>query len=650
MAYKFQLGKLKLHPSASIDTTAADIELGIDQVDSADILSLELAKLDAAANAQLQLEYTANPAANETLKFQYTVGGTTLQFTITAKSSGSSATTFAASANNRTGDIVIGANADATYAAVRTLIDSHIDFSCTHNNGGDSNNAGTLIVEGLVPGVGFSAADGNNAPFSTGGTYAASANVKFMKISDGGVLERSDSQMRADLGLVIGTNVQAQDAELAAIAGLTSAADKGIQFTGNGTAGTYDLSAFAKTILDDANASAARTTLGVAIGSDVQAFDAQLADVAGLTPNDSVFIVGDGNNFVGESGATARTSLGLGTVATLDSIDEDNMASNSDTRIPTQQSVKAYVDSVAQGLDVKDSVVTAVAGNHANLASGLANGDTVGGIAVATNDRILLRGQTTASENGIYVVKASGAPDRAADMAAAADAAGNFVFVEGGDDLGKGFVCTAAHSAAVVGTNNLPFTLFSSSGAFTGGTNITLAAGAFNLDANITLTQATLDKVLGDSLIVASTDEHNGMFVVNGSDQVKFKSANSEKVLVGPGGLEILDGYIQRRMHVVSSNGASTTLDAAKGEVIIVKFGASNVNQAHTLSLPAPGNLAGAVFKIKRVDLTANTFDLTIARNGSEKIDGVASNIVLDGDTPDGALSLMCDGTDWYII
>jgi len=64
------------------------------------------------------------------------------------------------------------------------------------------------------------------------------------------------------------------------------------------------------------SASAARTALGLAIGTDVQAYDAQLADIAGLTPTDDNFIVGNGTNFVTESGATARTSLGLGSIAT----------------------------------------------------------------------------------------------------------------------------------------------------------------------------------------------------------------------------------------------------------------------------------------------------------------------------------------------
>jgi hypothetical protein len=61
----------------------------------------------------------------------------------------------------------------------------------------------------------------------------------------------------------------------------------------------------------------ARANLGLAIGSDVQAWDDDLDDIAALTPTDGNFIVGDGTNWVAESGATARASLGIGHVSEI---------------------------------------------------------------------------------------------------------------------------------------------------------------------------------------------------------------------------------------------------------------------------------------------------------------------------------------------
>lgn len=74
---------------------------------------------------------------------------------------------------------------------------------------------------------------------------------------------------------------------------------------------TATITAFSETYLDDANADAVRTTLGVAIGTNVQAWDTQLDDIAALAVTDGNIIVGDGSNWVAESGSTARTSLGV---------------------------------------------------------------------------------------------------------------------------------------------------------------------------------------------------------------------------------------------------------------------------------------------------------------------------------------------------
>lgn len=124
-----------------------------------------------------------------------------------------------------------------------------------------------------------SAAD--RVPYFTGSGTAALAT--FTTFGRSLVDDADAATARSTLGLVIGTNVQAYDAELAALAGLTSAADQVPYFTGSGTAALATLTSFGRSLIDDADAATARSTLGLVIGTNVQAYDAELAALAGLT-------------------------------------------------------------------------------------------------------------------------------------------------------------------------------------------------------------------------------------------------------------------------------------------------------------------------------------------------------------------------------
>jgi hypothetical protein len=150
---------------------------------------------------------------------------------------------------------------------------------------------------------------------------------------------------------------------------------------------------------------------------------------------------------------------------------------------------KAYVDSVAQGLDVKASVHVATTTNG-TLATAFANGQTVDGVVLVTGDRILIKNQTTASENGIYTVNASGAPTRATDMDVAAEFPSAFTFVEEGTTLADtGWVCTN-NAPVTVGTTPIVFAQFSGAGEYVAGDGLTLTGNIFAVGAGTGITVA----------------------------------------------------------------------------------------------------------------------------------------------------------------
>lgn len=130
---------------------------------------------------------------------------------------------------------------------------------------------------------------------------------------------------------------------------------------------------------------------------------------------------------------------------------------------------KAYVDSVAQGLDIKNSARATTTANI-NLSS---PGAAIDGVTLTAGDRVLVKNQTTPAENGIYVFATSAsAMTRAADMNAPGEFPSAFVFVEEGTiNQDTGWVCTT-NAPVTVGTTAINFSQFSGAGSFVDGNGL----------------------------------------------------------------------------------------------------------------------------------------------------------------------------------
>lgn len=327
---------------------------------------------------------------------------------------------------------------------------------------------------------------------------------------------------------------------------------------------------------------------------------------------------------------------------------------NADPALALGAATKQYVDAAANNIQWKQQVrvATTVAGT---LITSFANGSTIDGILLVTGDRILIKNQVSASENGIYIVAVAGAPARSSDADTFAELNGASVYVTAGTaNATKGFIQTATLTSlsdnqtwvqnfgtGLYVASGQGITLTGSTFAFQidGSTLSQSASGAKVATGGVTNNEVNASAAIAVTKIAAITASR--AVVSDGSGFISPASTTSTQI----GYLSTTTSDVQTQLDAKLA--ATTTVNVA-GNVTLTNKAIHFVDtsSARSLTLPAPATSLYIV--IKDSIGTCGTNNITLVRPGSQKIETVAASYVLDNDL--GSWEIVSNGTDYFII
>lgn len=234
---------------------------------------------------------------------------------------------------------------------------------------------------------------------------------------------------------------------------------------------------------------------------------------------------------------------------------------------------KSYVDALSSGVKPFEEVKAATVGNII-INDALNALDVIDDVTLAEGDRVLVKDQADATENGIYVVGTS--PERSSDMASGSTASGSFVFVSEGTVNGKrGFVCISPDNVDVVGTNEIIWSGFSSAGSLTGGVGISVDGNSIN--------------AAGKLLDIQNLNANDGGFIVGDGSTFVQESGETARFSLGLG---------ENQDVTHRSISLNETTDRTGGRRSLKIKTPTNLNDSYTLELPESPASADQILKI----------------------------------------------------
>ena len=289
---------------------------------------------------------------------------------------------------------------------------------------------------------------------------------------------------------------------------LASTSNKGVASFSNDN---FAVASGVVTIKDSGVSNDELANSSITIGNSTISLGGTDTTLGGLTEVqvDNINLNGNEISTTNTNGDLSLDPNGSGTV----NVNNSRITNVTDPTQAQDAATKAYVDAVKQALDIKDSVRVATTA-AITIASDLGVGDAIDGVTLADGDRVLVKNQTDASQNGIYVAGSS--PVRSADANASSEVtSGMFCFVEEGTVNGdNGFVLTT-NDPITLDTTDLTFTQFNGAGQIIAGDALWKSGNTLNFnDDNITL-EVNADKArikgisttaVGDLLIGAATN------------------------------------------------------------------------------------------------------------------------------------------------